>query len=71
MKTKSEFNLSEKIEEIQNQYPEATSEQMDMIDKVKEDVKEFIRLLLDTNEGMDENWIQKSTIIKIAGKSLT
>ena len=36
----------------------------------EEDVKEFIRILLDTYEGTDENWIRKETIIKLAGKEL-
>ncbi len=37
---------------------------------LEQDVREFIDELLNTFEGMDENWITKETIIKLAGRGL-
>lgn len=55
----TEFNLSEKIEGNDNNGWVRVFY-----------LKEFIKILLDTYEGLDENWIQKSTIIKFAGDKL-
>jgi len=58
---KQEFDLSEKIHYEGEWYLDYIS---------LNDVKEFIKILLNTYEGTDENWIRKETIIKLAGKEL-
>jgi len=73
---KEEFNLSEKQEKLRQRLIEKHVNKYglgiinDMFFQFRDLDKEFIRILLDTYEGTDENWIRKETIIKLAGEEL-
>jgi len=71
MNPTEEFNLSEKIEEAFHQRRIGIITTNILLEaKINEIVKEFMRRLLDTNEGLDEDWIRKETIKELAGEKL-
>ena len=67
---KEEFNLSERIEDLGDIFIQGHISKEEYIQGRNKIDEEFIRILLDTYEGTDENWIRKETIIKLAGKEL-
>ena len=71
MKTKEEFNLSEKIFHMKRTLNLKTKEKEDFDFVKKEDVKEFIRLCEDDSEEINgKSYIRISKMQKLAGEKL-